>query len=244
MHNYRLTIEYNGLGFQGWQKQKHTDNTVQGNLEKAAEILLKTKINLTGAGRTDSGVSAINQTANFYSENKIDKNKFIRSINSILPSEITVKNINEAPLKFHSRYSAKRREYVYNVTGFKKSVSGEFYHKINFNPDLERINEFIEFIKQLENFYSFCRNKTDTQNFSCRIYEFKYRVFKSRKEIIFTISANRFLHSMVRALVGCALEIGRGKLEFEQLIKKISKGEKAKVHYLPANALFLKKIYY
>ncbi len=244
LYNYKLIIEYDGLNFNGWQRQSYTENTIQHQIEMAVSILLKSEIKLTGAGRTDSKVSAYNQTANFHSDVKIDRNSFIRSVNSILPDSVTVKSIAKVSADFHSRYSAREREYLYYITTAKKSISGDHYYRINYLPDFVKIDGFISFIKSVRNFKSLCKNKTDNFDFNCRIIEFKYRFLKSKNEIIFTISASRFLHSMVRAIIGCALDIGRGKSDPELTEKLILKGEKFRIHYLPANALFLNKIYY
>ncbi|MCY7362569.1 MAG: tRNA pseudouridine(38-40) synthase TruA, partial [Ignavibacteria bacterium] len=115
---------------------------------------------------------------------------------------------------------------------------------INYIPDFNKIDKFIKFIKKARNFKSLCKNKDDIREFECVIFDFSYKFIKSKKEIIFTISANRFLHSMVRAIIGSALEIGRGKEDLINVIKKIEKGERLGIPYLPGNALFLNKIYY
>lgn len=244
MRNYKLTIEYNGLSFNGWQKQNYTDNTIQDQIEIAIKKILKNDVKLIGAGRTDTKVSALNQVANFTYEEKIEINKFQHSLNSILPETISIKKISEVPLSFHSRYSAKKREYIYKITTVKKAVCGNFHYRISFLPDFSKIDDFIEKIKNLDNFYSFCKNKSDIRNFSCIIFVFKYQIVKPKNEVIFTISANRFLHSMVRSLIGCALEISRGKMEINDVLNKVKKGEKIRVHYIPGNALLLNKIKY
>jgi tRNA pseudouridine38-40 synthase len=244
LYNYKLVIEYDGKNFKGWQKQKYTKDTIQEQIETAAEKILKSRIKLIGAGRTDSGVSAFNQVANFKFAEKIESQKFEYSLNSVLPDSITVKKISTVPLDFHSRYSARRREYLYKVTTRKKSIEGDYYYKTNIGINFEKIDEFFDFILKQNYFKSFCKNKEDRNNFFCKVYEIKYKHLKSKSEIIFSITANRFLHSMVRAILGCALEIGKGKIILKNIKEKIKKGEKISVYYLPANSLFLNKIYY
>ncbi len=244
MHNYKLIIEYDGICFNGWQKQKHTPNTIQECIESAIRKILKDEIKLIGAGRTDAGVSAQNQVANFHFSQKADLRNLKYSLNSILPGTITVKKISSVNGDFHSRYSAKKREYLYNITTQKKSISKDYYYQLKHEVSLLRIDEFIKLILKLQMFRSFCKNKVDKSNFLCRIYDFRYKELKSKNEIIFKITANRFLHSMVRAIIGCALDIGRGKTVIKDIKEKIKKGEKIHIHYLPANALFLNKIYY
>jgi len=244
LFNYKLIIEYDGLNFNGWQRQSYTSNTLQEQIESSIEKLLSERIKLTGAGRTDAGVSAYNQTANFKYPGNIDNKKFIHSLNAILPDSITLKKIATVPLDFNSRYSAKKRDYIYKITTQKISLGREHYYKIRYDINFKKIDSFFNFLKKQKNFRSFCKNGEDKNNFFCRILDLKYKQVKSKNEILFFISANRFLHSMVRAIVGCALEIGRGKIDLKKIKEKIKSGEKIPVHYLPANALFLNKIHY
>lgn len=244
MYNYKLIIEYDGKGFNGWQKQKYTSNTIQECLETSIEKLLKEKIKLTGAGRTDAGVSAYNQVADFRFRDKLNTGKFLYSMNSILPPEITLREVKIVRPDFHSRYSALKREYIYKITFQKKSILRDEFYRINFDLDFEVIDRFIKFILKQNDFRSFCKNRDDKNNFMCRIYDFSYKYTRSRKELIFSITANRFLHSMVRSVIGCALEAGRGKLKLNDIIEKSKKGEKTGAYFLPSNALFLNKIYY
>lgn len=244
LYNYKLVIEYDGKNFKGWQKQKYTSDTVQEQIESSIEKILNCKIVLFGAGRTDAGVSAYNQVANFKYEEKINFKNFIYSSNSVLPGTITIKKISYANPAFHSRYSAKKREYEYKLTTRKKSIERDYYYKVSSEFDFEKIDEFFKFILKLNYFKVFCKNKKDRKNFLCKIYDLRYKIVKSKNEIIFSITANRFLHSMVRAVIGCALDIGRKKIILKNIKAKIKKGEKINVCYLPANALFLKKIYY
>ena len=244
MYNYKLWLEYDGKSYKGWQKQKYTDNTIQEKIESSIEILLKTKIKLNVAGRTDAGVSAFGQIANFNIPLKLDPQQFTYSLNALLPDSITLKKILSVNPSFHSRYSAKKREYIYNVTFKKKSIGRDWYYKLNGKIDFMKIDQFVKFIRQQTYFRSFCKNREDKKNFVCFIYDFRYKIVKSRDELVFRITANRFLHSMIRAIIGCALDIGKGKIILNNIRKKIERGEKISVNYLPSTALFLNKIYY
>lgn len=244
MYNYKLVIEYDGINFNGWQKQKNTKNTIQEQIETAGEKILREKISLIGAGRTDSGVSAYNQVANFKFPKKIDLKKFKYSLNSLLASSITIKKISLVKDNFHSRYSANKREYIYKITTVRKSIGRNEFFRIGYDLDFKNIDRFIKLIKKQTYFKSFCKNREDKNNFLCKIFDFRYKKIKSRNEIIFSITANRFLHSMVRAIIGCALDTGRGKINFKTLEQKIKRGDKTAIQYLPAHALFLNKIYY
>lgn len=244
MYNYKLWLEYDGKDYQGWQKQKYTDNTIQEHIESSLETLLKLKVKLNAAGRTDAGVSAYGQVINFKIPLKLELEKFKYSLNALLPESIALKKILRVNPDFHSRYSAKKREYIYKVTFRKKSIGRDYFYKLNGKIDLLKIDQFICFIRKQTCFRSFCKNKEDKNNFICIIYDFKYKLIKTKDELIFKITANRFLHSMVRAIIGCALDIGKGKIVLGTLSRKIERGEKIPVNYLPSTALFLNKIYY
>jgi tRNA pseudouridine38-40 synthase len=242
--NYRIIIEYDGTDFLGWQKQKYSKETVQGYLESAIGVLLKEEITLTTAGRTDAGVHAVNQTANFKTNRKIQSEKFLYQLNSLLPETITVKKISKADKDFHSRYSAKEREYIYQISLRKKSLGAKYFHRIYQVPDFEKIDELIEFFKGEKSFKSLCKNKEDKHDFFCTLNELKYTYKKSEEELIFKICASRFLHSMVRGILGCLIDVSKGRFSVEEIKEKFNKGEKIKTQYLPANGLFLNKIYY
>ncbi len=244
MNNYKIVIEYDGKNFFGWQIQKNTTKTIQETIEKSFKQILNENIRITASGRTDTAVNALNQTAHFKTDTIINTSKLIYSLNSILPPAITIKDIKSVPLNFHARYSVKKREYEYNISLNKKSVYGDYYYKMNYHLDFNIIDKFIPLLIGDRSFKSLCKNKSDKHNFRCFVYDLKYKLKKTKNELIFTIIANRFLHSMVRAIVGCLIDLGRERLQFEDTKTKFLKGEKIKTTYLPGNALFLKNIYY
>ena len=244
MINYKITIEYDGGKYNGWQRQKNTNKTIQETIENAISTLTGDKISITVAGRTDTGVHSYNQIAHFKSEQITDPKKFIYSLNGILPGDIRIKRINNVSPEFHSRYSARMREYIYKITLYDKAIERYYYFKLIYELDFKILDEFIAFIKSNKYFKSLCKNKTDKHNFECKIEHFGYKYNKSKGEIIFKICANRFLHSMVRAIIGCSIDVSRKRLDFRNTAEKIKKGEKIRTNYLPGNALFLNKIYY
>lgn len=244
MYNYKLIVEYDGKNYNGWQRQKNSKNTIQGILESSFKSILREKVNVIGAGRTDTGVHALNQVANFKISHEINIERTSYSVNSVLPKTITVKNIIRVPLDFHSRYSAKKREYLYKITFVKRSVEADYFYKLNYTLDFKLIDRFIEILKGNKSYKSLCKNRSDKYGFTCNVLDMKYVLNKSKGELRFTIVANRFLHSMVRATVGCLIDIGRAKLDFKKTKNEFEKGEKIKTLYLPGNALFLKQIYY
>lgn len=244
MHNYKLVIEYDGTEYYGWQRQTTTSKTIQEVLESSLKKLLKKDVTLIGAGRTDAGVHAMNQVANFKTDEKFNTEKVLYSLNSVLPHDIAVRSIEEVKENFHSRHSAKKREYEYRMSNEKQALFGRYYHKLNYDIDVEKINKVLPELLGYKSFRSLCRNTSDKYDFKCEIFKISLKKNKSRGEIILNITGSRFLHSMVRAIAGVLVDIGRNKISINEFKRKFKKGEKISTTYLPPNGLFLKKIYY
>ncbi len=204
MKNYKFIVQYDGTNYSGWQLQKNAPS-VQWEIQKAVKIILKKEINLIASGRTDAGVHALGQTVNFKTDGEIDLFKFKHSLNALLPRDIAVKEISEAPLEFHARFDAKSRVYFY-LFSFGKSP---FYFKFSSlnkrlaNFDFERLNEISTFLLGKRDFSSFAKNKTETENKVCNLKNIRWR--KSGDFAFVFVEANRFLHGMVRALLGTIL---------------------------------------
>lgn len=244
MHNYKLVIEYDGTEYFGWQRQTTTSKTIQEVLESSLKKLLKKDVVLIGAGRTDAGVHAMNQVANFKIDEKFNTEKVLYSLNSVLPHDIAVRSIEEVKENFHSRHSAKKREYEYRMSNEKRALFGRYYHKLNYDIDVEKINKVLPELLGYKSFRSLCRNTSDKYDFKCEIFKVSLKKNKSRREVVLNITGSRFLHSMVRAIAGVLIDIGRNKIAINDFKRKFKKGEKISTTYLPPNGLFLKKIYY
>jgi len=243
-YNYKITVEYDGSDFLGWQRQSYNKETIQQYLESKLSLLLKEEITLYAAGRTDAGVHALNQIANFRTTQKILSDKFLYQLNSQLPKSITVKKITKAAENFHARFSAKQREYIYKITLQRKSVEGKYFCRIFTEPDFEVLDSLITFFTGRKSFFSLTKKREDKHNFICNISYLNYTYKKNKGELFFKIRADRFLHSMVRSILGCLIDAARGKISVGEVKKQFNKGEKIQTQYLPANALFLNKIYY
>lgn len=249
--NIKLVIEYDGRNYSGWQRQQNKPS-IQGEIEKRLEILLPgNRIKLTGAGRTDAGVHALNQVANF----KIKKTtfpeylraksfrKFIYSINALLPEDISIKRAKIEDKRFHSRYSAKKRVYRYQFITGKRALYNDRAYLIKTKFDIDLAKEFCKLLIGTHSFKSLCKNKIDKHNFEATIYS---ACVKTQRDglIIFEIRANRFLHSMVRAIAGIMLKVASSKITIEEFKDKFLKGEQLRVQYVPSNGLILDKIIY
>jgi tRNA pseudouridine38-40 synthase len=250
--NIKLIIEYDGKNYAGWQKQKNkSQKTIQETIEHSLQVLFtKEKIKLIGAGRTDAGVHALNQAANFkirksvFPGGKISSlNRLTHSLNSILPADIAVKSVKVVNDKFHARFSAKKRVYKYLLTTAKRAYNADKYFRLKTKFDIDLAKEYCKFIEGEHSFKQMCKNREDKHGFMSNIF---YARIKKRKDYVieFEICANRFLHSMVRAIVGMIIEVASGKISLKEFITKFEKGEPLKIQYVPSNALILDKIIY
>lgn len=245
--NLKLIIEYDGKNYFGWQRQKFKPS-IQGTIEKSLQVIFPSeKINLLGAGRTDAGVHALNQVANFklnkvvLNSKGIDKLRY--SLNSILPDDTSIKKINVVKDSFNSRYSAVNRVYRYILCIDKRGFNHDKCYQIKTKFDIDLAKEFCKLVEGVHSFKSLCKNSADKHNFLCDV---KYaKVTKDKDNLIkFEICASRFLHSMVRAIVGAMVKAASGRLSINEFKKNFEKGEKIKIQYVPANALILVKVNY
>ncbi len=244
--NIKLLIEYDGKNYSGWQRQKNKP-TIQEPIEKTLQVLFpEDKIKLIGAGRTDAGVHALNQTANFKVSSGSYKSvalKLVKSMNSMLPADITIKKANVVGDDFHARYSAKKRSYRYLISTVKRSYNGDKYYYIKTKFDIDLGKEYCKLLIGDHSFKSMCKNKEDDHDFMCSVYNADVKKLRDGS-IQFEISANRFLHSMVRAIVGMMINIASSKVTLKEFYQKFKKGEQLTMQFVPANALILDKIIY
>jgi len=244
MKNYKLIIQYDGTAYAGWQKQNNVP-TIQEKVINAIERITKEKVNLIGSGRTDTGVHAWGQTANFRSEKELNTEKFIYSLNSVLPGDISIRSIELVDENFHARFDAKKRSYIYL---FSKNKS-PFYQKYSyhnhtvFDLDFGYLNKLSKTFLGEHDFTSLSRRNSDTENKLCNVYEIHWR--KCSDIAFFYITADRFLRGMVRATVGTILEAAIEKKDECFLIDLLNKQNRVEAgESLPAHGLFLFKVRY
>jgi tRNA pseudouridine38-40 synthase len=237
-----MLIEYDGSEYYGWQIQAN-GKTVQGQIQNALNIVLRYPCVIVGAGRTDTGVHACGQVAHFDLNQKPDLNQLIRSLNGILDHDIRIKEIRNAAADFHARFSAKWREYKYKIAVQPVALirNQVWYNSSAMN--LETMNLACKHMVGYHNFKSFCRVNSEVDNHFCTIKSAGWR--KKKELIIFEIKANRFLHGMVRTLVGTLVDVGREKISVDQFVKIMeSQNRQAASQSAPAKGLILNKIFY
>ncbi len=242
MRNIKFILEYDGTDFVGWQRQ-NSGRTVQGEVENALMQLIQEKVNVIGAGRTDSGVHARGQAANFRCESLLDINKIKTGMAAFLPEDVRVLEAEEVPLDFHARYSAKSRKYSYLITTQQTALMRKYSWFVKYDLDFELLEKCAINVKEATDFEVFCRANSEVNNYKCNVSRSKWNV--SNKYFKYEIVANRFLHGMVRSLVGCMVDVGRGYLKLDDFNLNILTKNKNKIgQTAPACGLMLESIQY
>jgi len=258
MRNIKLTIEYDGTEFVGWQTQRRANHTkrytlhaircsrtIQETLESALKQILQEKVKLIGSGRTDSGVHALGQVANFKTKSKLSVSDIKRALNAVLPPDIAIKEAKEAAINFHSRFDAKSKIYRYTLLNSqtRKVAERHFYFFYPYRLNLTAMRSATEFLKGKKDFKSF-QSSNKKQRTSKRTVK-NLSIKREGDFIHFEIEADGFLYKMVRTIVGTLLEVGRGKLKPQEILGILSrKNRKFSGPTAPPNGLTLVKVIY
>ena len=244
MRNIKLIIEYDGKGFNGWQKQPDRLN-IQGEIEKAIEEITGEKVDLTASGRTDAGVHSLGQTANFKTDSKIPTEKFDKAINSRLKKSIVIKSAEEVDEKFHSRYSVKSKTYRYIINNSENGTAiyrGLEYH-VPMKLDYEKMNEAIKYFIGEHDFKAFKASGTSSKSSVRKILDGSVR--KEGERVIIEVTGTGFLYNMVRIISGTLLDVGLGKIKPEDIPSIIESKDRTKAgKTLPAHGLYLLQVNY
>tara|TARA_R110002049_G_scaffold240460_3_gene414250 strand:+ start:115 stop:864 length:750 start_codon:yes stop_codon:yes gene_type:complete len=239
---YFLELSYNGKAYHGWQIQPNAIS-VQEILEKALSTILKIKISTMGAGRTDAGVHASQMFAHFDFDNKIESKDLVYKLNSFLPKDISVISIFEVKPEMHARFYATSRTYHYKISTSKNVFDYDFAYQVQLPLDVEAMNEACKILFQYKDFQCFSKSNTDVKTYNCDIKEAYWT--NKEDQLIFVITADRFLRNMVRAIVGTMVNIGLGKLKPEDLHQIITSKNRSEAGFsVPAHGLYLVEIVY
>ena len=240
--NIKLKIEYDGTNFSGWQIQPKK-RTVQEEIEKKLEKILGSKTKLVGAGRTDAGVHALGQVANFKTTSELSLDEVKNALNSLLSDDIVIKDIKEVDLNFNARYSAKSKVYQYRIYSCKTALYKNYVWEVEYDLRIKKMKEATETIIGEHDFSALCVAKCSKENNYCKVIKALWK--KTKKELLFEIEADRFLHSMVRTLVGTLVDVGRGYFNVSDFNKILdSKDRKKAGMNAPAKGLYLVKVNY
>ena len=243
--NFKLIIEYLGTGYNGWQFQSDFP-TIQGEIEETLRKILykdKQNINLIGSGRTDSGVHALGQVANIKLYTNMSGIDLKNAINANINNDIFIKDSIEVDLNFNSRFSAKKRCYIYKICNLKSPfINNREWFNDSF-VDLGLLNKCSKLILGTNDFSLFSKNNPEIPNKVCEIYFSKW--ISSKNGLTYEIHGNRFLHHMVRYLVGTMFEVGKKNIlicDFEKILNNESKTPN--IFKAPAHGLYLKEVCY
>lgn len=244
MRNIKLTIEYDGAKFGGWQKQS-TKLNIQGEIEQAIKEITGEEIELTASGRTDSGVHSLGQIANFKTNSKIEIEKIPYAINSKLKKSIVIKNAEEVEENFHARYNCKGKKYKYVINNSSQGTAiyrGLECH-IPQKLDVAKMQEAIKHFEGEHDFKGFRASGTSSKSSVRTIY--KAEVKQDGERIIIELTGNGFMYNMVRIISGTIVDVGLGKIkpnEIPEIIKSKDRNKAGKT--LPAHGLYLVEVYY
>jgi tRNA pseudouridine38-40 synthase len=216
---YFLTLAYNGTSFHGWQRQPNA-TSVQQTLEEALTTLLRKPIAITGAGRTDTGVHAKEMMAHFEGDLSLEEEENLPYlINRFLQEEIVIYRLDKVKADAHARFDATARTYEYHLGFQKNPFKQQLYYYFHQPVSLEKMSEAAQILLEYEDFEAFAKTHSDVKTFLCNVTRADWE--STAEGAIFTITANRFLRNMVRAIVGTLLEIGTGKIEVADMHKII-----------------------
>ena len=240
---YFIELSYNGSAYHGWQRQPNAIS-IQQVLEEALSRLARNKITLLGAGRTDTGVHALQMFAHFDVSHKIANTKeLIFHLNGFLKDDISVKGIRQVKPKANARFDATARYYEYHISTAKDPFHSQFHYYLKNQPDIDMMNEAAKSLLLHKDFKCFSRTNTDVKTFLCEI---KKAVWEQEgSSLIFYISSNRFLRNMVRSIVGTLLEVGYKKRKVEDIDDLIRSKDRRQAGFsVPAHGLYLSRIEY
>ena len=244
MRRFFITLSYNGKNYCGWQIQPNAVS-VQETLQESLSTILRQKIDVVGAGRTDSGVHARNMVAHFdWDSDTINTKDLAVKLDRFLPKDIAIRSIKEVLPNAHARFDAISRTYSYSVTIDKDPFLHEFKHRVHFTPDIVLMNHPCTILLDTDDFTSFSKLHTDVKTNICNVSHAQWQITDDG-DYLFTIKSDRFLRNMVRSIVGTLLQAGRGKLDEKDFREIIAAKDRGKAgESAPGHALFLEKVEY
>lgn len=217
MRNLRLDLCYDGTRYRGWQRLPNTDNTIQGKLEKTLSRILEEPVEVIGSGRTDAGVHAANQVANFHCNSKMPCDEILAKLRMYLPEDIGIYCCRDVSPRFHARLNAKTKTYRYClwVTGKPCVFERRYTTVYPCNLDLEQMRKAAEILLGTHDFSAFCANKHMKKSTVRTIHSIVIEQYGDKLQ--FSICGNGFLYNMVRILVGTLVEVGEGKRDADSM---------------------------
>jgi len=242
---YFLELAYNGTRYCGYQEQPN-GVTVQAAIQEALQILLRVPTKIVGCGRTDSGVHALQYYVHFDTDQELPS-KFVHQLNSVIGKDIVFYKIIKVDKDAHTRFDAKSRSYQYVIDMRRNPFQQEtaYYCRYAKNLDLNKMQAAAQLLLQYEDFTTFCKSRTETKTKLCDLRRSEWIFDEEKQQLIYKVTANRFLRGMIRLIVGMCLNVGKGKESLED-VKTALENKTILRHALsaPAHGLYLMDIKY
>lgn len=239
---YFAELSYLGKNYHGWQIQPNA-TSVQEEVQKVLSIILRTPIEVVAAGRTDAGVHASQMFVHFDVDLELDATIYCYKINALLPKDIVFQNIFKVDPEAHARFHANKRSYEYKILLGNSPFTTDVEWQINHQLNVEAMNKAARFLLEYTDFKCFSRSKTDVRTYNCDITRAEWK--QTGNQLVFYISADRFLRNMVRAVVGTLVAVGKGKMEPEKITDIIKSQNRSNAGAsVPAHGLFLTEVLY
>lgn len=240
-----LEFSYKGTNYCGYQEQPNSPS-IQAEVEAALKLISKEEIKITGCGRTDTGVHALQYFAHFDAP-RVHEKDLVYQLNAVLPDDIVIKALHEVPSTAHARFDATSRSYQYVIdtirSPFNKDISYfcSYFDKL----DIQKLQAAAELLLEYEDFTTFCKSRTDVQTKICRIERSEWYFNESTGQWIYYVTADRFLRGMIRLIVGMCLNVAKGKISILE-VKQAMNEKSTLIHALsvPAQGLYLYDIKY
>lgn len=245
MNNYKLTIQYDGGRYKGWQRLGDSENTVQGKIENAISVMAGQSVEIIGSSRTDAGVHALAQVANFSIHEHLPESKIMNFLNHYLPPDISISEVELVDERFHARYNAKDKTYLYKI--WNEAYSHPFMRKYSMHVakklDIERMRSACPYFTGEHDFTAYSNAKSKKKDSVRTIYSLD--IEEAEGFIQFRVSGNGFLYNMVRKMIGTLIEIGLGEKDPEEVPAIILSKERSQTGGMAdACGLYLEKIHF
>ncbi|WP_026073765.1 tRNA pseudouridine(38-40) synthase TruA [Acetivibrio cellulolyticus] len=244
MKNVKLIIEYDGTNYHGWQSQSNA-KTVQETVEKAIYGLTGEVININGSSRTDQGVHAYGQVANFFTKSNIPHDRFSYALNRMLPEDIIIRKSEEVSMDFHARYCAKGKKYRYLIynSSFPSAIFRNRSYHVSHNLDMDSMKKAIPFFKGTHDFSAFKATGSSVKTSVRTIFD--VNLSRAEDNIWFEVSGDGFLYNMVRIMVGTLVDVGMGRIKAEEIPGIIESCDRKRAgRTAPPQGLYLVEVYY
>jgi tRNA pseudouridine38-40 synthase len=243
--NDRMILEYDGSRYDGWQKQGNTEQTIQGKIEHVLERMMGQAVEVHASGRTDAGVHALAQVANFHGDTRLREEEIKEYLNKYLPEDIRIKTVERVEERFHSRLNAQEKTYLYQIEmGEKKQVfERKYIYGLFKELDIKSMERAASFLTGEHDFKSFCANRKMKKSTVRDLKRIEFKQQGSRLLIRYT--GNGFLYNMVRILTGTLIEVGLGQRKAEEMKKILEAKDRNEAGFtVPPEGLFLEQVRY